>query len=742
MPTLLVALAAVARGAPHVDVRSEGSQPETAESIASDGDRHLAVLDPPMIPGVGEPATVASPMPAAESLDLLTVPAADQPSVSPAPAGEAPSVPPKSEPNLIQAVPAKPTIKVPGKWQDSPNATTPRPTSAPSVPPPAVAAPPAPPPAVAAPPAPPPAVAAPPAPPTVVEPPAQPAVVTPPESPAAAKGLPSGFVANVLKLQPQSLQIVRDWKRGNGAVWKERWTNLHPGANAWFLWEVLDEKGAVQELVHLENPYPQLQALDFRADSGPGVVVLRMQNTETPCSLMDDAAKSGIAEARKDMQPYSPHCKERLFARHPTAGRATSKEFVANFLRKFVWGGEQITTLVKTTIYQDQFLASSEIEKEGGGSRAATLRRDVPMNARLSHEYQGSLLKVEDIALQLRGVTDGRMPVGGWVPAAMYDGVFISAIEPRFISDDLMKSYPNRVAALDQIERKALVYMVAFDLSRMNLEFAMGTEHPSVEWSERILPNMHDKSVGGPDGFSSLKPLVVTGRVNPVAARSVVATFTGGFKRSHGAFKWGELSLKNRGSHYGFMEQGVILSRLQPDLASIVIDIGGGVRMKTWEPNDDDSILPQVRHARQNGVPIIEGVDTNTQMPVPGKLVSRWGAGNWSGSIDSKQRALRAGICLQQSGRRSYLLYGYFTSVTPNAMARVFQAYGCTYAMHLDMNALEHTYLALVSRKEQGFVVENFIKGMEVLDSKHKDVSLPRFIGTSDNRDYFYLTTK
>ena len=105
-------------------------------------------------------------------------------------------------------------------------------------------------------------------------------------------------------------------------------------------------------------------------------------------------------------------------------------------------------------------------------------------------------------------------------------------------------------------------------------------------------------------------------------------------------------------------------------------------------------------------------------------------------------RTLRAGVCLQESEAGRFLIYGYFSSVTPSAMARVFEAYGCRYAMHLDMNALEHTYLAVYRRQQGGLDVEHLIRGMDVLDKKEGDRVVPRFLGFPDNRDFFYLLRK
>jgi hypothetical protein len=72
-------------------------------------------------------------------------------------------------------------------------------------------------------------------------------------------------------------------------------------------------------------------------------------------------------------------------------------------------------------------------------------------------------------------------------------------------------------------------------------------------------------------------------------------------------------------------------------------------------------------------------------------------------------------------------------------MARVFQAYDCRYAMHLDMNALEHTYLAVYRREGKNLLVQHLIQGMSVLDKADKGQYVPRFLGYPDNRDFFYV---
>ena len=104
-----------------------------------------------------------------------------------------------------------------------------------------------------------------------------------------------------------------------------------------------------------------------------------------------------------------------------------------------------------------------------------------------------------------------------------------------------------------------------------------------------------------------------------------------------------------------------------------------------------------------------------------------------------KLRTIRSGIALQSSGRKRFLIYAVFSDATPSAMARVFQAYQCRYAMLLDMNALEHTYLALYRRPGSQLIVDHLISGMNQVEKSDSGEAVPRFLGYPDNRDFFYL---
>jgi hypothetical protein len=128
-----------------------------------------------------------------------------------------------------------------------------------------------------------------------------------------------------------------------------------------------------------------------------------------------------------------------------------------------------------------------------------------------------------------------------------------------------------------------------------------------------------------------------------------------------------------------------------------------------------------------------------SQRSAPGALVNQWGAGNWSGSVDERLRTLRGGACVQETGTQRFLIFGYFSTATPSAMTRVFQAYGCRYAMQLDINALEHTYFALYTHERGNMLVQHLVEGMGEVDRKGGEQMAPRFLSFPDDRDFFYV---
>jgi hypothetical protein len=529
-------------------------------------------------------------------------------------------------------------------------------------------------------------------------------------------------------------------RRSTGQKGTATLINLNPQINSWFLLLIQWDDGRSAEAYHLENPMPETQKLFLDPVYPEGIVIVSKKDTYH-CALWSIPSASELAEAVGSDKTYAPLCDKRLLLRNKTIGHKTTLEEVTDLLRTRVWQGDKITNFVRETFYRDAYLNTSIIVKADAPSTGTKPRPpDAPARPLVDPRYTNNFLEPEELGIELESETGNRVLIGRWYHAKDIPGVFVSVIQPNLVAEEVIAKQKKQVNPLDEVESAALVYMVAFDLDLFDLGFEMGTEHPKVNWSDRIPDSVRDNTLPGPDGIETLEPLQMTGLISPAVRERVVAAFVGGFKRYHGAFHWSDLALKNYGSHYGFIEHGTVLSKLQPDLATVVVYDDGTVDLKTWTEKDNADLW-RIRYARQNGVPIID-YDVTTKISKVGALVPRWGQGNWSGSAESRFRTLRAGIGLQEHEGRRFLIYGYFSAATPSAMARVFQAYLCRYAMLLDINALEHTYLAVYKHQGPDLLTQHLINGMGVLDKTMGGRVIPRFVGYPDNRDFFYLLKK
>ena len=508
--------------------------------------------------------------------------------------------------------------------------------------------------------------------------------------------------------------------------------NLNPAINVWYLLKVAWED-APEVAYHLENANPRTRQLILDEKYPLGLVIVEGRNRYR-CELF--GAANVLDEAKASARIYYPLCEGRVFLRNPATGHRTTLEAATDFLREHVWGAEKIISL--------GHILMGDVHRETGemktGSTATPKPSDAPLPAQIDSEYAGELLTSNNLGIDLEGPQRNGMTPGAWYAAVGNPGVYVSILRPNLISPAILASYKTRVNNLDSAEASALCYLIAFDLGRFHLGYALGTEHPKVGWSDHMLAKMRDPALPGPDGIGNIAPLISTGLIAPENASATVAAFTAGFKREHGAFKEGDLALVNHGTHYGFIENGVVFSKMQPGLATIFVLDDNSVEMKTWTENDNQ-LLARIKHARQNGVPVVEW-DGASQSPAPGALVRYWGPGNWSGSEDVKLRTMRSGAAIQKNGAKRFLIYAVFSSATPSAMARIFQAYRCDYAMLLDMNALEHTYLALYRRTGSQMFVDHLLKGMSELDKSLGSEIVPRFLGYADNRDFFYVMRK
>ena len=509
--------------------------------------------------------------------------------------------------------------------------------------------------------------------------------------------------------------------------------NLNPAVNAWYLLEIAANDGRWQAAYHLENVNPagSKLLLDEKYSSG---LVIAEGNQRHFCDLW--AAADVLDRAKASPLIYYPLCEGRVLLRNPATGHRTKLEAATEFLREHVWGAEKIIS-VGHILMGDMHRETGELEARGPGPKGSEKPGGQPLPALIESEYADQLLTSGNMGIDVESPVRNGMTPGAWYAAAGNPGIYVSILRPNLISPAILRSYKTRVDHLGDAEGSALCYLIAFDLGRFELGYALGTEHPKVGWSDHMLAKMKDPMSPGPDGIGSIAPLISTGLIAPQNAPHTVATFTAGFKREHGAFKYGELALKNHGTHYGFIENGVVFSKLQSGLSTLFVQDDNSVGMKTWT-DDDNRLLPRIKHARQNGVPVVE-FDQASQSTAPGALIRNWGPGNWSGSEDLKLRTMRSGVALQNNAGKRFLIYAVFSAATPSAMARVFQAYRCDYAMLLDMNALEHTYLALYRRSGPQMFVDHLVKGMSQLDKSNSGEIVPRFLGYADNRDFFYV---
>lgn len=522
---------------------------------------------------------------------------------------------------------------------------------------------------------------------------------------------------SVVEFQPFRAELAGQGSDGTTL----RLISLNPFVNAWFVLET--GSGRDMETWHLENAAPEL----FTVSLGPDGAALTIESeagsvTCTPwIEELETARDSGL--------PYAPICEQHLFLRNPGSGSRTTREAVTEFLRGYVPFGEDLITLIKDTLYEDAYLTSAqEMDEAEAGSVVAALG-----HANLSRNpVMRSNLRVD-----LVGADSTQMEAGAWYAVQNAPGIYASVVQPGMVAQDLLR-VPG-ANGLDGVENGSDVHLWAFDLGRFDLRYEIGTSHPSVGWSPRPSGSGRDYSLPGPDGFDDLDPLNMTGMLNPVFIDRLAGIFAGGFKRDHGAWRLSDFAYTNHGHHYGFVVNGVVLSRLQPGLATIWVLQDGTVQMGTWS-EDLDQMLPYIRFARQNGVPLVQRSPEG--QTVPGPMVTNWMGGNWSGSAEAQLRTLRSGVCTRTVEGRQFLFYAVFMSVTPSGMARTFQAYDCDYAMLLDMNSLDLTYSAIYPREPGSaeFTIAHLDRRMSESDARHSDGRpMGRFIEFSDNRDFFYL---
>ncbi len=562
---------------------------------------------------------------------------------------------------------------------------------------------------------------------------------------------PKGPVPSVVELQPyRTLQTLANDKGDSVKL-----TNLNPLVGSWYVLEYA--VGGKKQAFHLEvfplaandHEKPKLSlyadglAVILKKDTqyfplwaepgkGAGKTAAEYETTRLNAApALSDVFKT-MAAART---PVGLLCNNMVLVRQQRPGSTSRIELATDILRETRVGDWLVEKL------KPMLIRAPEVAENQAG-RAAVPGENSPESpvdalvapsfAKLAHKPK--LLNIATAA------NDQNMSYGRWYKTVQHPGVYVSVLTPSAIAPAILASYPDRVDPFGGSksgiqESGSVVYMLAIDMDRYGFGYAIGADHPNVEWSVKVKKT---PGMDGPDGFGTRAPLATIGALPPYLVDKVEGVFAAGFKREHGAFAFGPFSKINNSSHFGFVENGVVFSRLNPGLATAVIGPDGTMDLLTW-PENGDQDFRYIVHARQNGVPLIDGIDANG-VSIPGELVNNYGEGAWSGSANGRLLTIRTGMGIQEHDGHRFLLLGYFTGATPNAMARAYQAYQCRYAMTLDMNAPELCYSALYCRGGDGKIAgaEYLIKEMSAANGGNH----LRFLQTNDTRDCFYLFHK
>jgi hypothetical protein len=532
----------------------------------------------------------------------------------------------------------------------------------------------------------------------------------------------------LLLLQPYKTDQFSEY--AEGPLSSAYLVNLNRNIGSWYVLGVRNRSGSEE----IFNLLVARDGLTLTLDAAYPALVMEKSGVVFRCDLEKELSE--VSRLNRHLKVgHIFVCSDLLLLKFAQDGHQPFLEKGAETVRQlFGESGESFISSAKDTIFQDKYLVDDPVAEGPGPGEGPAGETPLP-GAAVEEKFQGATIATASMGLKPAG-GESRFVAGQWYPLKNFAGLYASMIEPQMVSREILASHTDRVSPLDGVENRAVAYLMAFALDRYTLGWGHGTSHPGVGWSVRAR-NIPRDNPYGPDGFNRVFPLVLAGHVPPSALPYTVGTFSGGFQNRHSAFLYGEFSRTDKAHHYGFMENGVTLVSPAEGLATVLIYKDGRVDLKSWSREDQERI-GDLRHFRQNGVPLIER-DADGK-GIPGRFVKFWGEGNWSGSADKELRTPRSAVCLIETPASRYLVYAYFSSVTPSGMARVFQAYGCRYAVHLDMNSPVQAYAAVFSQDSPGspYRVENLATSMQ-----EGNVSgTPRYLIKPDYKDFFYVMKK
>ena len=421
--------------------------------------------------------------------------------------------------------------------------------------------------------------------------------------------------ATVLDLQPtaasgDTVNYSVPTARGQIAA-QARLISLNPSIGAWYLLEV-PISGRSSETFHLEAPFMGT-AVRLSAE---GVEVQAPGVAPAVCDIFNPRSAHYIFRLAREGAPFTSVCGQSLFLRLDQSGAAnTIKETGANVARSI--GLEFLVDAYKDHLKADD----NSVPVDVAGTDAAAGTDNGPREAEVAPSARARAVKLEKLDYDLEG-KPAALHAGSWYRLDGLASAFFSFVRVGDAAPSILIERPDLVDPLTAKTRESVAYVVAFDLAQTTLGWAHGTSLPGVGNSPKV-PSRGP----GPDGFDRLAPLQTPGVVNPVYLSRLVGAFCGGFQREHGV----QLGGPHAGQYNGFIEEGVVMSRMNRGLATIVVTKSGDVDVREWSAEDDANVA-NVRYARQNGLPLVS-FDPAKNRYQPGLYVkeSMSGYANWSG---------------------------------------------------------------------------------------------------------------
>lgn len=233
----------------------------------------------------------------------------------------------------------------------------------------------------------------------------------------------------------------------------------------------------------------------------------------------------------------------------------------------------------------------------------------------------------------------------------------------------------------------ALVAVVAFDLSKVQLHYVLGLEEPSKP--------------GGPHGWGVIPE-------EDKQPGKLLAAFNGGFIAEHG--------------NYGAMADGIIPIALRQGLATLAIFKDGTVSIGEWGTDLQDGNLYTA--LRQNALPIIHNGEVNPKVHT-GTWVE------WGANLDYSIETLRSGVGISEDNQVLYYFAG--PSLNMPVLAQAMARAGVYNSMLLDINPTHAHFTAMR-------VVDGQLTA-ESLFPEEMNLWVDRYLRQWD-LDFFYLTTK